>query len=61
MTLILIQDLKTPKKSTERKAKMFQYDLEKKENFRDLRVFDFPLYLRLKTRKSRKFLFYFKF
>ena len=33
MTLIVIQDLKTPKKSNETKAKMFQYDLEQKGKF----------------------------
>ena len=34
---------------------------EKKENFRGFRVFDFALYSKSKTRKSRKLLFYFKF
>ena len=33
MTLIVIQDLKTPKKSTETKVKMFQYHLEQKGKF----------------------------
>ena len=33
MTLIVIQDLKRPKKSFETKTKRFQYDLEQKEKF----------------------------
>ena len=33
MTLIVIQDLKAPKKSIEAKIKRFQYDLEQKEKF----------------------------
>ena len=31
---------------------------KKNENFRDFRVFNFALYSKLKTRKSRKVLFY---
>ena len=60
MTLIIIQDLKIRKKSTETKTKRFQYDLEiqnKKGNFRDFRFFDFALYPRSKYPKSRKFSF----
>ena len=34
---------------------------EKKENFRDFRVFAFVLYPKSKTRKSRKVFFYFEF
>ena len=33
MTLIAIQDLKTPKKSIEIKTKRFQYDLEQRGEF----------------------------
>ena len=33
MKLIVIQDLKTPKQSTETKTKRFQYDLEQKAKF----------------------------
>ena len=33
MKLIVIQDLKTPKQSTETKTKRFQYDLEQKGKF----------------------------
>ena len=33
MTLILIKDLKIPKKSIQAKTKMFQYDLEQKGKF----------------------------
>ena len=67
-----IQDLKmsNAKRSTETKTKRFQYDLEQKRKFASLSevfrdqlqlLFDFSLYPRSKTRKSRQFLFYFKF
>ena len=41
MTLIVIQDLKAPKKSIATKTKRFQYDLEQKEKFRRLPSFLF--------------------
>ena len=41
--------------------KVIKWIKKKKEYFRGFRVFDFALYPKLKTRKSRKVLFYFKF
>ena len=41
MTLIVIQDLKTPKKSIETKPKSFQYDLEQKGQFPRFLIFQF--------------------
>ena len=35
--------------------------VEKKKNFRDFRVFDFAQHPKLKTRKSQKMFFYFRF
>ena len=46
LTLIVTQDLKTSKKLTDNKNK----------NFRDFQVFDFALYPKSKTRKSRNVL-----
>ena len=37
---------------TERKTERFRYDLKKKKNFRDFRVFDFALYPRSKARND---------
>ena len=41
MTLIVIQDLKAPKKSIATKTKRFQYDLDQKEKFLRLPSFLF--------------------
>ena len=41
MTLIIIQDLKITKKSTETKTKRFQYDLEQKGKFPRIPSFRF--------------------
>ena len=55
LTVVLDQDLKATKIWTEQKIERFWYDLKgKNKNFRDFRVFDFALYPRSKTRKSRK-------
>ena len=57
MILIVIQDLKIPKKSIATKTKRFQYDLQQKGKFPRFLSFDFVLYPRSKARKSQKILF----
>ena len=53
---------KNNKKLTKTKTEMSGYAFRRKsENFRGFRVFDFALYPKSETRKSRKLLFYFKF
>ena len=53
---------KNNKKISETKSSRSRYAFRsKKENFRGFRVFDFDLYPKLKTLKSRKVFFYFKF
>ena len=55
-------DAKTTKNLPRQKLKGQDMLLFKKsENFRGFRVFDFVLYPKTKTRKSRKVFFYFKF
>ena len=56
LTIAITQDLKTTKMWTERKTERFRYELKaKNENSWDFRVFDFDLYPKSKTRKSREF------
>ena len=53
LRLVITQDLKTTKIWTERKIERFRYEL--KEKIKTSKIFDFDLYPRWKTRKSRKF------
>ena len=53
LTVVITQDLKTTKIWTERKTERFRYEL--KEKIKISKIFDFDLYPRCKTRKSRKF------
>ena len=57
LTLVVTQDLKTPKKWTETKIKRFRYDLEQNKNFRGFWVFNFARHPNLKTPNLGKFCF----
>ena len=49
------------KNELRQKLKVLKWIKKKKGNFRGFRVFDFVLYPKLETRKSRKVFFYFRF
>ena len=51
---VVSRDLKTPEKGAETKNKMLPCDLKKNESLQ-MKVFEFVLYPKTKTRKSRKF------
>ena len=59
LTLVVTQDLKTPKKWAETKTEKFRYDLEQKQKFPRFPSFRFRLIPKIETRKSWKVLFCF--
>ena len=58
LTLVVTQDLKTPKKWTETKIKRFRYDLEQNKKFPRFLSFQFCPTPKFENSKSRKILFY---